>query len=309
VAGGVNAAVAWAVPGGDGSEVRVVDCEYGFNPNHEDLPDVAVVYNGDGVLSVRADHGTAVLAILGGRNDVSGVTGICHGASLQFASESGGHRLDCLDALLIRLHNQQLTAGDVILLEMQTENDFLPAEYNNDFRAAVLTLVGNDICVVAAAGNGGKRLDNIPVWDSQNSHDDSGAIMVGAGASVNTSKPHSHLGVSNFGTRVNCQAWGLDVVTAGYNGDLHDNGLNERYTQSFANTSSASAIVAGVVACLQGAHKAHFDTHILPLDIRDALANPDFGIPQANSFFDPAANFPIGPLPDLERLLIHFGLL
>ena len=34
---GVDAPYAWFFPGGDGNGVQVCDCEYGFNPSHEDF--------------------------------------------------------------------------------------------------------------------------------------------------------------------------------------------------------------------------------------------------------------------------------
>ena len=49
---GVNAPFAWFYPGGDGSGIQVCDCEYGFNPNHEDLPPINVVSNLDGNLTL-----------------------------------------------------------------------------------------------------------------------------------------------------------------------------------------------------------------------------------------------------------------
>jgi hypothetical protein len=121
---GVDAEYAWLHPGGDGAGVQICDCEYGFNANHEDLPGVAVVSNHDGSLTSWEDHGTAVLGELAAQADTLGVTGISSGATLMFASESGGHRLDCIqDAILA------LNAGDVLVLEMQTgPGAYRPAE-------------------------------------------------------------------------------------------------------------------------------------------------------------------------------------
>lgn len=316
--GGVDAHFAWAIDGGDGTHVTVVDCEFGFNPTHEDLPVIDVIFDGDNDLTQRQNHGTAVLGILGGINDAQGVSGICHGATLQFASESGGHRTDCFSALLNRVGTKQLVAGDVVLLEMQTSIN-LPAEYDHDLRAAILTLVGNGICVVAAAGNGDKNLDDYSFWnpssppvliDSSDSIlvNDSGAILVGAGASSLTAMAQSRNGISNYGARITCQGWGDSVTTSGGNGNIQS-GLNERYTASFRRTSSAAAIIAGVVACLQSAAIANLGSPLSPLAVRALLADPNLGIPQVPHInVGSASDKPIGALPDMQRLFEAAGI-
>ena len=57
---------------------------------------------------------------------------------------------------------------------------------------------------------------------------------------------------SNYGRRVDCQA-GVEVATAGY-GSLQATGANREgwYTDQFSGTSSASPIVVGALACVQG---------------------------------------------------------
>jgi hypothetical protein len=302
---GVDAEYAWLHPGGDGAGVQICDCEYGFNANHEDLPGVAVVSNHDGSLTSWEDHGTAVLGELAAQADTLGVTGISSGATLMFASESGGHRLDCIqDAILA------LNAGDVLVLEMQTgPGAYRPAESDPDIHAAITTAVGSGVVVVAAAGNGGIDLATADdangnfIWSpSSPDYDDSGTIIVGAGASTLNTHPHSRLSFSDYGTRVNCQGWGEDVVTTG-EGDLYDGGANAEYTDTFGGTSSATPIVAGVVACLQGAAIQAFGAPLPPATIRNLLADPANGTPQADSPAFPAASYHIGPLPDLRRIL------
>ncbi len=307
---GVDAPYAWFFPDGDGNSVQVCDCEYGFNSNHEDLPPVVVVSNLDGDLSAWEDHGTAVLGELGAIADVKGVTGICHGAAMMFASESGGHRLDCINDAVAALN-----PGDVLVLEMQTgPAAYKPAEYDPDIHAAVSTAVGFGIVVVAAAGNGGIDLTTTAnangdfIWDPASpDYDDSGAIIVGAGGSTSNANPHSRLNFSNHGARVNCQGWGEDVVTTGY-GDLYNGGPNAMYTDSFGGTSSATPIVAGVVACLQGAALQALGAPLTPAMVRALLADPANGTPQADSPLYPAATYPIGPLPDLRRVLRTAGI-
>jgi hypothetical protein len=307
---GVDAPFAWFFPGGDGNGVDVCDCEYGFNPNHEDLPAVNVVSNRDGNLASYSDHGTAVMGELAGKPDTQGVTGICHGATALFASESGGFRTDCImDAI------GSLGSGDILVLEMQDyPTPFKPAEYNPDVHAAVSMAVGLGITVVAAAGNGPNNLTATTnalgkyIWNpSSPDYDDSGAILVGAGASASSTYPHSKRSSSNYGVRVNCQGWGGDVVTTGY-GDLHNGGQNALYTDTFNGTSSATPIVAGVAACLQGAAIQALGAPLTPLQVRTLLSDPANGTPQADSPTYPAATYPIDPLPDLRRVLRAAGI-
>ena len=307
---GVDAEHAWLYPGGNGAGVQICDCEYGFNANQEDLPGVAVVSNHDGDLTLYENHGTAVLGELAAQANTLGVTGISSGATLMFASESGGHRQDCIiDAILA------LSAGDVLVLEMQAHPAaYRPAETDPAIHAVVTLAVGLGIVVVAAAGNGYTNLTTATddkgdfIWDpSSPDYDDSGTIIVGAGASTLDSNPHSKLNFSDYGARVNCQGWGEDVVTTGY-GSLYNGGANAEYTDTFNGTSSATPIVAGVVACLQGAAIQALGAPLSPAVVRDLLSDPANGTPQADSPAYPAASYHIGPLPDLRRVLRAAGI-
>ncbi len=303
---GVDAQYAWFFPGGDGTGIQMCDCEYGFNPNHEDLPAVTVVSNRDGDLAQYESHGTAVLGELGAISDAKGVTGTCRGATFMFASESGGHRLDCIkDAILA------LNAGDILVLEMQAgPAPYKPAEYDPDIHAWVSTAVGLGIVVVAAAGNGSIDLTTTAdangkfIWDPASpDYNDSGAIIVGAGGSTSNQNPHSKLSFSDYGARVNCQGWGQDVVTTGHDGGLYNGGVNAQYTSSFNGTSSATPIVAGVVACLQGAALQALGAPLTPAAVRTLVSDPINGTPQADSAAYPASTNHIGPLPDLRRVM------
>ena len=74
---GVNARHAWAVPGGGGSGVRVIDVEGAWRFTHEDLRD-----NQGGVIGTQTtdrgwrNHGTAVVGVVGGDRSLVGITGI-----------------------------------------------------------------------------------------------------------------------------------------------------------------------------------------------------------------------------------------
>ena len=139
----------------------------------------------------------------------------------------------------------------------------VPVEWHSATWQAIRNAVAYaGVTVVEAAGNGNEDLDHPdyatghhPFLDDPGS--DSGAIIVGAGASpaswmADRSRLSnlSTLGYewgSNFGSRVDAQGWGDGIVTTGY-GDLPlSGGGNENYTQ-FGGTSGASPCIAGACA-------------------------------------------------------------
>jgi hypothetical protein len=187
------------------------------------------------------------------------------------------------------------------------------------------------VIVVEAAGNGYEDLDD-PVYDRppknaftrdgwrnpfNPDHDhDSGAIIVGAGApppGINDWDPDplqpdgdygptaSRLDFSNYGRRVDVQAWGKAVATCGY-GTLQGGryAWNRWYTGRFGGTSSAAAIVAGALACLQGIRRARQQPPLTPQQARGLLRNT--GVPQADGPTAPRHQR-IGNVPDLRRLV------
>jgi hypothetical protein len=295
---------AWKLPGGNGYCTRVCDCEFGLELKHEDLPEIAVISQRGHDLFTNRDHGTMTMGVLGALDNKWGATGVCHGADLLFASESGGFRPQCiLDAILT------LCCGDVLVLEMQGEtpvrNLEVPAEFDREVHCASLVAAALGITVVAAAGNRRQDLATIchpqygGLWDpDEPEFDDSLAILVGAG------KPHdcTWRDDSNFGRRVNCQGWGEAVCTtlAGPLGGHH------REVQCiFNSTSSATAMVAGVVACLQGRSKAKWGRPLPPQLVRTLLSHSLNGTAQP---LDDWLQYPIGPLPNLEKLYRNSGL-
>jgi len=169
------------------------------------------------------------------------------------------------------------------------------------------------IVVVEAAGNGAENLDDalydlpgagFPAgWSNpfRGGARDSGAVVVGAGMppSGNFGPDRARLDFSNHGARVDCQGWGREVVTTGY-GDLFRDAANAGnedfwYTSSFSGTSSASPMVAGVAACLQGAATAKGGV-LSPARIRQLLRTT--GSPQQGNLAQR-----IGSRPDLRQSL------
>ena len=303
-AGGIDAEYAWLVGGGNGSQVKIVDIEYSFNANHEDLPSITVlggvIYNGWG-----DDHGTAVLGELVGKSNTFGVTGIGYGAVAQFVSPC--FDVNCNNfsiANAINIARENTAAGDVILLEQQASvcnsSDYGPVEWVQSTYDAIKVATASGRHVVQAAGNGNVNLDKPECGGVFNrANRDSGAMIVGAGAPPDYSQPdRSRLDFSSYGSRVDLQGWGRKVVSTGY-GDRYNASYNQRYTSAFSGTSSASPIVAGASAILSSVSKKA-NLAMPPLMLRDRLVAT--GSPQ-----QAAPGFPvtenIGPRPNLRAAL------
>lgn len=271
--------------GAEGAGVRFSDCEYGYNPEHEDLVDAGIVNRSRGAIHPDVysnnwdEHGTAALGISLAPNNGYGISGIAPLASGAFYSEwttSGGTRVTAIQDAIA-----DSDAGDVILLEMQTAGaggDYGPAELSGTVWDLTKVATDSGIIVVAAAGNGNQNLDG-SAYASYMARGDSGAIIVGAGSANAT---HSKVSYSTYGTRVNVQAWGGSVASTGY-GSYARYGDDDRqsYTSGFNGTSSASACVAGVVCAIQSYAIARLGTRLGPSEMRDLLAAT--GFPQGGS--------------------------
>ena len=323
--GGVDADFAWKRLGGRGEGVKLIDIEGGWCLTHDDLQPNEGVFAGTELPgALWRDHGTAVLGILAGSDNVAGVSGIAP-AALKGAVSHGN--LGASRA--IEKASEHLHAGDIMLLEMHeagprfnfTRRDdqrgYIAMEWWPDIFLAIRRAVDRGIIVVEAAGNGGEDLDD-PFYDSPHPHfpsqwrnpfrreHDSGAIIVGAGAPPNErfGPDRSRLHFSNFGARVDCQGWGRSVVTAGY-GDLFEgSGEDQWFTSSFSGTSSATPIVAGAIACLQGI-ATHGGRRLTPSQMRDLLHVT--GALQQDGLSGPASQH-IGRRPDLVALIQQASL-
>ena len=321
--GGIDARYAWTVPGGRGGDVRVIDCEWGWRFTHEDLRQ-----NQGGVVagtsSTDTDHGTAVIGEIGGDRNGLGVLGIAPDA---IVSASSFHDQPTPTAIVNAAN--RLRPGDVILLEIhrpgprtpnppQGQRGFIAIEWWPDDFAAIRYAVNRGIVVVEAAGNGFEDLDD-PVYSQRpagfpagwrNPFDpanpSSGAVVVGAGApppgthGKDWGPDRSRLDFSNWGARVDAQGWGREVTTTGY-GDLQGGGNPDLwYTDRFSGTSSASPIVVGAIACMQGALRAAGRTPLSPARAIEVLRGS--GSPQQDAPGRPATQR-IGNRPDLRQML------
>jgi len=247
---GIDVAAAWAQPGGRGAGIRIVDVETGSNFGHEDMPPPFYV---GGVTSIT-DHGVAVMGEIAAPDNGYGVVGIVPDATV------GAHSvLEVPAPVVFDEAGAQLGVGDILVIELQAPGPApggsitnVPMEYFQANFDVFRMLSARGVIVCAAAGNGSADLDD-PVYEGLFDRDvrDSGAIMVGAtdGGSLDPA------GFSNHGSRVDLSGWGFDVVTCGY-GDLHGTTPDDEYTAGFSGTSSATPIVVGAVAALQGIHLA-----------------------------------------------------
>ena len=305
------ATFAWNQPGGKGAGVTIVDIEYAWNFDHEDLPiDLSTsLIGGEQYLGFGTDHGTSVVGIAGGIENGYGITGIAPQATIKTVGVLFGGSYNLANAVNVAAANSAV--GDIILIEQQNgppaqlptcpagcncgddASRYMPVEDYDPVFAAVTNAVAMGRVVVIAAGNGFNDLD----WNGFNNKynraiRDSGAIYVGAGYSgvngfVPVRAPHCF---SNHGTRVDVQGIGDSMFTTG-GGDAFNGGVNRLYTAGFSGTSSSSPIVAGSAAVLQGIAKQRGFV-LTPLQIRDLLRNS--GQPQASS------PLLIGPRPDLR---------
>ena len=198
-----------------------------------------------------------------------------------------------------------------------------PVEWWPDDFDAIQYAVERGVIVVEVGGNGAVDLDDDlyespdpgfpPTWKNpfRRANRDSGAILIGAGAPPQGTHnrtlygpDRSRLDFSNYGSAVDAQGWGREVTTLGY-GDLQSGANEDRwYTDEFAGTSSASPIVVGALACLQGIRRARGEALLTPAQARDALRAT--GSPQQAGPGSPLTQR-IGNRPDLKDLVAYLG--
>jgi subtilisin family serine protease len=214
-----------------------------------------------------------------------------------------------------------LKAGDVILIELQAtgpNNKYVAMQFWGDIFSAIKAAVDKGITVVEAAGNGNENFD-LPIFNGTGLQKDSGAIVVGAGVPPanhvdfdgfgsalpgysSLGVPRSRIFFSNYGKIVNVQGWGWHVTTLGYGDAQGAASENVWYTLRFSGTSSASPIVTGTVACLQGRAKAKNGAPMTPAKVRQILMAT--GTPQQAGPGVPLTQN-VGPLPHLPLAMKH----
>jgi hypothetical protein len=326
--GGVDARYAWTVPGGRGAGIGVIDIEGAWRFSHEDLlQNQGGVVGGMQSTDLRwRNHGTAVVGEIGGDDNALGITGISPEANVRAISIFGGLG----SAAAIRNATDMLNPGDIILIELhapgprfdfQSRDDqlgYIAMEWWPDNFDAIRYAVSRGIVVVEAAGNGSENLDDA-IYNTQpagfptnwtnpfnRANRDSGAILVGAGAPPPGTHGRDHgpdrsrLDFSNWGASIDAQGWGREVTTAGYGNLQGGTNEDEWYTDTFSGTSSASPIIVGTLACIQGALNAIGRPRLSPARARELLRTT--GSPQQDAPGRPATQR-IGNRPDLRQLI------
>jgi hypothetical protein len=321
---GIGAAWAWQQLTGGGGDLKICDLEQGWHLHHEELPTVQKTFYYGGNRSEQGEteghHGTAVLGQLaaagggpmglhGGAEQVGTFVLTSHyrartdldvdGSSHPFAGSNGHVAAAIFYALAQRPDvPAPLGEGDVLLLEVQRGRWICEVDQADCDAIRLATALG--VTVVEAAGNGGFDLD---AWSSP--HDgrrlrrgaagfrDSGAVVVGASYSA---LPHDRAPFSNFGSRLDCFAWGDSVTTCGY-GNLAGDALPRFYTNTFAGTSSAAPVIAAAAALVQRLHGQATQRHLHPGELRAVLSDAATGTRQGPG----EAGF-IGVMPDLSRV-------
>ena len=236
------------------------------------------------------------MGIIAGQDNGYGVTGMSPLANIRTFPEFTTQR-GYAPATAIANAIAQSAAGDVVILEAQTvgaAGEFVPIEYDPTIWTIVKNAEAAGVIVVAAAGNGGANLDSAS-YATYRSRGDSGALIIGAGT---TGRARFTTGWSGcYGSRVNLQGWGTSVASLGY-GDLafYGGDANQTYTGVFNGTSSATAIVGGVVAATQSYAVAKLGRRLTPAEMRTLLVSSG----RAQTGYN-ADN--IGPLPDLRKAL------
>src|SRR6218665_1022068 len=178
---------------------------------------------------------------------------------------------------------------------MQTggrNNNYVPAEFNNLIWDLTKAATDSGITIIAAAGNGAEDLDH-PYYNSYNQRGNSGAIIVGAGTPDTN---HSIVSFSTYGSRINLQGWGYNVLSAGYGYfTQYDNDYNRTYIY-FSGTSSATPVVTSAFALVQSFYHKKTGAYLSTNEILALLS--DTGYPQGGD-----STKKIGVLPNVQKAI------
>jgi hypothetical protein len=295
---GIDARWAWSLV--DGMGIGFVDLERGWTLNHEDLSGAGITLI-SGLNTDYQGHGTAVLGEVVAVDNTRGGIGIAPRVRARVVSQ-WRTSTTYSTAAAITSAVAVMSRGDVLLLEAQTtvgSQVKIPVETEQAEYDAIKAAVRAGIVVVQAAGNGGLDLDNVTdpagkrVFDP-NSRDyrDSGAILVGAASST---APHSRLSFSNYGSRVDCYAWGESIDTTG---DGWTGNTTTAYTSGFGGTSGATPIVAGAAVLLQAWGSTYAGARYSPAGLRSMLSLPALNTPSQTPSTDR-----IGVMPNLRKII------
>lgn len=328
---GFDAKFAWTEPGGDGLNVTVADVEYDWELDHEDLASASIewVTDKNAIRTwnyLHTEHGTGTLGLMVAADNTLGGVGLVPRAKVLLASAWGTDPNGVTvfnDANAINVASAKLTEGDVLLIELAAL-DNTPIETDLRCFAAIAAATARGITVIEPGGNGPGNgslgryfdLDTFVVPSRgfralKRYHSDSGAVLVGACQADEMtpgSTARAPMAYSPRGERIDCFAYGEWVFTtsASYaeltivlpDGSIRPNPFaGQRYNWKFAGTSSASALIAGVAASVQGLAKAILNRPLSPSELRRVLGDRTLNTPSANPATDR-----IGVMPNLRKI-------
>jgi hypothetical protein len=297
---GIDAFHAWGLVGGDGAGQSVIDLEQGWALDHPDLAPHHPTLLGGTILNFARPHGTKALGIICAQGNPDGCVGIAPNVATVKTISDSGIETDIPQAIMVAISN--LSFGDVLVLEVETDGAHLPCEVDQATFEAIQLATNSGVVVIEAAGNGNDNLDEFVDENSRRrlnrghaDFEDSGAIMVGAGRF----NPNGNSGswtrwpLSNHGSRIDCYAAGEFVFTISSDANGQPAPPN-----NFGGTSSATAIVAGAALSVQGVEEAKNGSPFPPGRLRDIFSDPTKGTPPRQP-----QNNRIGVMPDLRKIL------
>lgn len=319
---GVDARYAWTLKGGDGDGIKVIVVGGSATAPHEDLPEL-VFTSGEDLGPSYQVYVVAALGIIAAKHNGFGVSGIVPKAAIGASSSRSS-------AQAIMAAVEQLNRGDILFIQLTRAGvranfesnpagrGMIPIEWWPDDFAAIQFATSRGIIVVASAGNRSENLDD-PIYGNpttgfprswSNPFDrnlrDSGSILVSGGAPPpgTHGKDHgpdgSRLAWVNYGSAIDVQGWGEEVTTTGFGSLLGGPDERRDYTDQFSGTSSAAAMVAGVLASVQGVLRANGLPPLTPREARELLRRT--GSPQQDAPGRPRSQR-IGNRPNLRELI------
>ena len=304
---GIDAKWVWNQHKIAGQGVGFIDLERAWALPHEDLlaanPTLIVNENFYTINPPKGNHGTSTLGVVAAVDNQKGVIGIASSVEYvklasHYRSGTHGQVANAIGKVLDEFYDGKVKVGDVLLLEV-TKGGY-PTEIDDVDFCAIQQACDLGLIVVEAAGNGKHNLNE---WRDKTygyhmlnrnktyEFEDSGAIVVGAARAERSSKymEHSRLPFSCYGNRVDCYAWGENVLTT--------TAGSKKYNM-YNGTSAASAIIAGAAILLQSYYKEKQRRVLSSYEMRYLLSDPATGTLQGNS-----RQGHIGVMPDLKRII------
>lgn len=270
------------LPNSKGKGVKIISIEGGY----EKHVDHNLLFQITGHPTQFSDHGTMVVGVLSGIENGVGIDGLAPESEVGVRSIYNQNLFEDWNNANSSSANvanniywaSKHSMNGVILIELQRSAPEepncvcskslpckrLPMEYWSAEFDVIKVATGNGTVVVEAAGNGGRNLDHDVLLTCEGGcfdRDirDSGAILVSGSLDDGITPICESSSSPNFGERIDVHSWAENVATTSLiKKDLffeHHYTTCNRYTQLFNGTSSATAIIAGVVSVLKGIHQ------------------------------------------------------